>query len=142
METAMINIEIPPEKSDHREGSIHAQEPKYYHGLNLYLNDEVLIKLGIDVDDLDIGDEIIVTAKSFIQSKSSNINENREGKSTANQNMSLQITDVQIAKPEMHLAFELDDNEDDFEDMFESRKALKLKRKQLQLRDLRRAIRK
>lgn len=43
----MINMEMTPEERADYEGSIAVEAPKYPYGLRLYLDDEVVKKLGI-----------------------------------------------------------------------------------------------
>lgn len=74
--------------------SIATNMPLYPWGLSVNLDTDSLEKLEIDAADLEIGSSLMLVAKVEIVSLSSN--ESKDG--GANQNVSLQITDMCLEK--------------------------------------------
>lgn len=72
------------------------EQPKYPYGLCLELDGESLEKLGIK-ELPDVGDKMMVVAKVEVKS----VSQSEYQKGEENKHVSLQITDMELAKPKM-----------------------------------------
>ena len=84
-------IDLKRSKKERAEG-VHAPagiEDPYPYGLRVHLDQEELDKLGLDIDQFDVGDEISFMAKGEIVSISENQSQNSES-----QSLSIQIQEM------------------------------------------------
>jgi hypothetical protein len=72
------------------EPSTSMQRPAYPYGLSLSLDDEALKKLGVKVEDVEVGATMTLIAKVDVTAVSKNESEGQP----ARENVSLQITDL------------------------------------------------
>ncbi len=90
--TSLINMETTPAEAQEMVSPPSAADvPKYPWGLELCLNDDVLEKLGVKSLPT-VGTEVTIVAKASVSATREN---STEGDGVS-QNMSLQITDMQI----------------------------------------------
>lgn len=64
----------------------------YPWGLNIHLEKEEMDKLSLDIKDLNIGDSLDISGKAEITS----ISQNADGEDNTSQNISLQITNLDV----------------------------------------------
>jgi hypothetical protein len=90
---SLINMENTAQEAAQQTGAIATADnlPKYPWGLELCLNDDVLEKLGVKTLPA-VGTEVTIVAKACVSSTRESATEG-DG---AQQNMSLQITDMQV----------------------------------------------
>jgi hypothetical protein len=80
------------EAKEQNEGPSIAESPSYPYGLSLSLDDDTCTKLGIS-DDLNVGDQVTISAKATVTSKSGY--QTMVGKSE--HSACLQITDMEVS---------------------------------------------
>jgi hypothetical protein len=87
----LVNMKVDRSSVEEKSepASIAADAPMYPYGLSISLDEDALEKLGLEADDLEIGDTKLLIAKVEVTSISSNKSKNGGDMS----NVSLQITD-------------------------------------------------
>lgn len=89
---ALISMKMSKEEAKEESQPSSKDMPQYSYGLCLNLDDDAIEKLGLD-DSLNVGDEVMITAKAVVTSKS--------GYQTmvgdAENSLGLQITDMEIS---------------------------------------------
>jgi hypothetical protein len=88
----MVNMKMSTEEAKEQCSPSTEEGPRYPYGLSIHLDDDALSKLGVS-DSLNVGDEVTITAKALVTSKS--------GYQTmvgdAESSLDLQITDMEVA---------------------------------------------
>ena len=87
----MVNMKMSTEEAKEQSSPSADEGPRYPWGLQIHLDDDALSKLGTG-DSLNVGDEVTITAKALVTSKS--------GYQTmvgdAETSVDLQITDMEV----------------------------------------------
>lgn len=91
----LINMAHKPDGEAGRMEEQPEDRPRYPFGLSLFLGDEEMQKL--NAGDLSVGEEVMVVAKARV----SGVNAREEADGEMDRTADLQITDMQIQRPQM-----------------------------------------
>ncbi len=88
----MVNMKMSKEEAKEQCSPSTDEGPRYPYGLSINLDDDALTKLGIG-DSVNVGDEVLITAKATVTSKSGY--QTMVGDSE--NSIGLQITDMEVS---------------------------------------------
>jgi hypothetical protein len=88
----LVNMKMSKEEAKEQSSPSIADAPRYPYGLEICLDDEAIEKLGIG-DGLNVGDEVMITAKAQVTRKSGYQTMIGE----AENSIGLQITDMDVS---------------------------------------------
>lgn len=90
----MINLAMTPDQSK-EEYDINAEMPKYPYGTTLYIDEDIMAKLGM-TELPKVGSQIKIAAIATVTS----VSQRQEASGETCQNVELQITDMELGAPQ------------------------------------------
>lgn len=101
----LVSMKIKPEKTLRKTTEakeVAMDQPEYPWGLEVSLNEDSIKKLGIDVENVNAGDDVFFFAKAKVTRISLNENvDSITGKKNSNGDISIQIEKMHWGKPDL-----------------------------------------
>lgn len=90
----MVNLALTPDQAK-EEYDINAEQPKYPYGTSLYIDEDIMAKLGM-TELPKVGSQIKISAMATVTS----VSQRQEANGETCQNVELQITDMELGAPQ------------------------------------------